>query len=297
MAQQEIRLGIVPYLNVLPLLEGLDLSIPRENWHYGVPRELAALLGERRVDFATMPIFEVLRAGGNYKLLGKCSISCDGPVRSVRLFSHKPLKEARHVLLDRSSLTSAHLAMILCREYLQISPRFTTSELPIGFDFDLASTNYDAVLVIGDVALGWMDSFPHELDLGAAWKELTGLPFVFAGWACWKDQPIPRGLQELFVGARKLGERQVYEIAKRHAHQPHQTPPPHIQTSGNLKTAQRELRDLVEYLSLALRYNLRDTQRQGIELYRRKLIEHKLLPENTPPIQIESPIEDERKLH
>lgn len=277
MSDSSLRLGIVPYLNVLPLLEGLGTSIAEENWIRATPRQLAALLQNHEIDFATLPIFEALRSAGDYKLLGKCSISCFGPVRSVRIFSHKPLTTMKRLLLDVSSLTSVHLAMILAREYLQVDAEFTLSEAPIQQDFDLKTTLYDAVLVIGDVALDWQGSFPYELDLGEAWKELTGLPFVFAGWVCWRETPVSLALHELFVNARKLGERQVYEIAKRHA-----------------GTHQRELRDLVDYLSLSLRYNLRLEQREGIDLYRRKLIAHGLLPENTPPLMIESPIEAAR---
>lgn len=277
MSFSDLRLGIVPYINVLPLLEGLEETIPSENWIRATPRELALLLEHREIDFATLPIFEVLRSAGAYKLLGKCSISCFGPVLSVRMFSHKPLTTLKRLHLDVSSLTSAHLAMILCKEYLKVNAEFSFSNEPIRHDFELKNTPYDAVMVIGDVALDWQGSFPYELDLGEAWKELTGLPFVFAGWACWAETPVPLALHEHFVAARKLGERQVYEIAKRHT-----------------GTHQRELRDLVDYLSLALRYNLRPEQREGIDLYRRKLIEHGLLPENTPPLAIESPVEAAR---
>src|SRR5439155_1276299 len=35
-------------------------------------------------------------------------------------------------------------------------------------------------LVIGDAGFGAAARFAHTLDLGAAWRELTGLPFVYA---------------------------------------------------------------------------------------------------------------------
>ena len=37
-------------------------------------------------------------------------------------------------------------------------------------------------LLIGDAALEVEGRFAYELDLGQAWKEMTGLPFVFAVW-------------------------------------------------------------------------------------------------------------------
>jgi len=268
----KLRLGIVPYLNVLPLLEGLDQDVPRLNWARATPRQLVDLLENQKVDFATLPIFEVIHSN-NYKLLGKCSISCDGPVRSVRLFSKKPFPEVKKVLLDVSSLTSVHLCQILCKEYLLIDPEFETSEEPIKLDFNLADSDYDAVLVIGDVAFEWEGTFEYELDLGAAWKDHTGLPFVFAGWVCHKSQSITNELQDIFVRARKEGERNVYDIAKN--------------TVGLHK---RELHDLIEYLSVNIKFSLREDQIRGIDLYRKKLIEHGFVPEDTQPIQIDSPL-------
>jgi chorismate dehydratase len=48
-----------------------------------------------------------------------------------------------------------------------------------------AAQEKDFVLLIGDPALDFLLApHAHEIfDLGAAWQELTGLPFVFAAWA------------------------------------------------------------------------------------------------------------------
>jgi chorismate dehydratase len=45
----------------------------------------------------------------------------------------------------------------------------------------------EAVLLIGDKVVTDAppaERYPHQMDLGAAWKELTGLPFVYAVWMC-----------------------------------------------------------------------------------------------------------------
>jgi chorismate dehydratase len=49
----------------------------------------------------------------------------------------------------------------------------------------LARFPHEAVLVIGDAALLLASSgqYPVEVDLGGAWHDWTGLPFVFAVWA------------------------------------------------------------------------------------------------------------------
>src|SRR5262249_57698254 len=54
----------------------------------------------------------------------------------------------------------------------------------------------DSKLLIGDAALrsAFEDPTPHH-DLGRLWTERTGLPMVFAVWAC--ADPPPEGVEEL----------------------------------------------------------------------------------------------------
>ena len=45
---------------------------------------------------------------------------------------------------------------------------------------------YQSVLLIGDKVVTDAppeERYPYQMDLGAAWKELTGLPFVYAVWS------------------------------------------------------------------------------------------------------------------
>jgi chorismate dehydratase len=50
-------------------------------------------------------------------------------------------------------------------------------------------------LLIGDkVVCEEPAGFEHQLDLGAAWKEMTGLPFVFAVWVAQRSVPVERSL-------------------------------------------------------------------------------------------------------
>ncbi len=274
-AIRSIRLGIVSYTNVLPLVEGLEASFRTPV--SATPRELAEKLAHGEIDIATLPVFELLRSG--YVLLPHCAIACDGAVRSVRLFSQTPLNAIRSVLLDRSSLTSSHLLRILCSELLHISPGYTVSREPLGRNFDIGATRHDAVMVIGDTALAWESRFQYSLDLGEAWKQLTGLPFVFAGWVAGSDVAVSHDIVDRLVECRQAGERNVYNIAVREA--------------GRYD---REVRDLVDYLSQSIRYRLGDRELQAIELYRLKLVEHGLLPAETPSVRLWNPKpEKERK--
>ena len=74
-----------------------------------------------------------------------------------------------------------------------------------------------AVLLIGDkVVRDAPRGFGFEVDLGAAWKHLTDLPFVFAAWfgAKDRDHADTAGLLE---SARDAGTADVARIAARAA--------------------------------------------------------------------------------
>jgi chorismate dehydratase len=266
-----IRLGIVPYINVLPLLEGLDEHFDPAGWVRGTPRQLAGLLAQGRLDVAMLPIFEALRAPG-YRIVPECAIACDGLVRSVALFSTVPLPEIRRVLLDRASLTSVHLFQILAADLLGIAPEQQTSETPLTPDTDWAAAGFDAAVAIGDTALEWEGRCPYGLDLGAGWKDLTGLPFVFAGWVARPGVELTAADLAAFANARSLGEQRVYDIARRLA-----------------GADEARVLSLVDYLSRAIHYRLGDAHLAAIDAFRQRLIAHSLLPASTPRLDVVTP--------
>jgi chorismate dehydratase len=237
-----IRLGVVPYLNVLPLVEGLGEAIPEENWIRATPRELAGLMAARELDISILPIFEAIRTPG-YRILPGC------------------------VILDRSSLSSVHLAQILLPRRISGAVKYVLSDHPITTADRIESLDVDAAVVIGDTALEWDGTFAHEMDLGEEWKAQTGLPFVFAGWVARPDLPLSRPVLETFIEARSRGERDVYEIAKR--------------TAGDDSS---RLMNLVDYLSRAVRYRLGPREREGIERYAQELKALKLIG-NRPSLE------------
>ena len=82
------------------------------------------------------------------------------------------------VFCDTASLTSVQLLRVLLAER-GLKPEFK----PLA-SYDSASLP-DYALLIGDPALDFLRA-PHEheiFDLGAAWYEMTRLPFVYAVWA------------------------------------------------------------------------------------------------------------------
>ncbi|MCC5875682.1 MAG: menaquinone biosynthesis protein [Candidatus Sumerlaeia bacterium] len=267
-----LTLGIVPYLNVLPLLEGLEEDYPTSNWVRATPRELAGLLSAGEVQVALISTYEGLGHADEYTMIPGAGIGCDGPVRSVALCSRVPLQKIRRVQLDRASLSSIHLFRILAAELLNISPECDLSPAPLGSadteDFD---PEYDACVVIGDTALRWEHQYRYRLDLGEGWKQLTGLPFVFAGWWARRDTSISREEAEAFSRARALGQRAVSDIVSR-------LDPEVIMDHGGRDS-------LLDYLGNSIRFEVGDRERESINLYREKLLRHGLLATDSAPLE------------
>ena len=180
------RFGAVPYLNARPLVDGLEpLTLE-------TPAELANAFEAGRVEVALLPVAagEALEA----PRIGDLGIAANGRVDSVLLFLRKLPEEVRTVCLDPDSRTSNVLAVLLLRSY--------------GLDPEVVDdpSEADAELVIGDRALMRNRESPDDvLDLGAAWKQRTGLPFVFAAW--YGDESAARELRAAYKrGSGRLAE-------------------------------------------------------------------------------------------
>ena len=207
-----MRYGRIPYINCYPVYGAVDRGLvrmpPFAEQVTGTASQLNELLADGSLDVSVVSAVEYARNAAAYHLLPDLSISCDGPVHSVALFAKRPVAEldGRVVLRTSSSKTSIHLLELLCRHHWRVHPRFVTVPAEPG-DLDaLAALDHEAVLVIGDAALllRQRDVYPHFVDLGAAWKEWTGLPFVFAVWAARREAPQARVRE---VHARLLESR------------------------------------------------------------------------------------------
>ncbi len=166
------KVGSVPYLNAVPLTRGLEQQVI-----FATPSELAERLRRDELDAALVSVTEPL-FHDRYDILDGIAIASLGEVKSVLLAHRGPLDAAREVFCDPASLTSVNLVRVLLAER-GVKPQFKL--LP---SYDFAALP-DYTLLIGDVALDFARApHPHEIwDLGAAWDELTRLPFVYAVWA------------------------------------------------------------------------------------------------------------------
>lgn len=164
------RVGSVPYLNAVPLTHGFEKEIV-----FAPPSQLALQLARGELDAALLSVTEIL-FNDRYDVLDGVAIASRGEVKSVLLGHCRPIREAQEVYCDTASLTSVQLLKVLLAEQ-GLHPEFRQlqSYKPPFPDF---------VLLIGDPALDFLLSSPaHQIwDLGAAWHELTNLPFVYAVW-------------------------------------------------------------------------------------------------------------------
>ncbi len=172
------RIAAVSYVNTLPFLYGLQQPMLREMVDVVLahPARCAELLQNGEVDIALCPV-GALPELERYHVITDYCIGCDGPVRTVSIYSHKPLSELTHVVLFPESRTSNLLAQILNKEYWHLSIEFLPG-LPVSPLLPVSP----GFLCIGDICFQKEKEFAYRTDLGQSWKYLTGLPFAFACW-------------------------------------------------------------------------------------------------------------------
>lgn len=176
MVSRPLRLGVVPYLNVAPMIYGL-VGDPAVELVRDVPSRLLARLRAGEIDAGTIPVVDYAEAEG-FEIVPAIAIASRGAVRSVRLVHEGPLERVRSVAIDASSHTSVALLRVLLREILGRDPEYLVRPPDVAAMLRQA----DAALLIGDPALFATGDRPY-LDLGAEWTSRTGRPFVYAFWA------------------------------------------------------------------------------------------------------------------
>lgn len=199
------RVGSVKYLNAVPLTRGLEDQVV-----FATPAKLAEMLRAGELDAALVSVTEAL-FHDLYDVLDEVAVASLGEVFSVFLAHRIPLEEIRQVHCDPASLTSVNLLKVLLAER-GLRPEF----VPLT-DYAEAP-RHDAVLLIGDPAIDFLRAAhePHQIwDLGAAWSELTKLPFVYAVWALRRSVET-KALRQALREARKFGlETLDYIISSR----------------------------------------------------------------------------------
>jgi chorismate dehydratase len=211
-----LRVGVARYLLNRPLTRGLYRN-PTAGvaLHEEVPSRLGQMLLAGELDVALAPMALLLASGAPVRVLPGVGVGCDGAVMSARLLHRVPLNEIRSVCLDDSSRSGALLGKLLLEGRLGLRPTYTVQ---VGEPRELLRTA-DAAVVIGDPALRTIGGEAPSVDLGALWKETTGLGYVFAMWAFREGLPEPAiaELTEVLTESLATGERELGDIVEEEA--------------------------------------------------------------------------------
>ena len=254
------RVGSVRFLNARPLVDGLA-DRPGLEIHEDVPSRLLDELLADRVDVALCPVIDFQTAAQPLRLVPVGGIGSDGPTLTVRLYSQVPPEQIQYVQIDPDSHTSIVLLQIILADRYDRRPRLIEPGAAPG------SPPPQAMLLIGDKVITRAPdaaTYPHQLDLGLAWKQMTGLPFVFAIWMARADTdlgPLPQELDE----QRRRNVDRLDQIAAR------------------LGPAEGWPVDLARrYLGEMLRYETGSRQLQAIERFWQRAYELHLIPHQRP---------------
>lgn len=209
-----MRVGRIPYVNCYPVYGAIDRGVVPLGGTLvtGVPSALNRRMADGTLDISVVSAVEYARDARRYLLLPDLAISCDGPVRSVMLFSRRPAPEldGRRVIVSRSSMTSVALVELLFENVWRARPEFVPGDAEMSDIAGFDQESHDARLVIGDAALvlrgeatprvadesgpPGLPTYPFAYDLGETWKAWTGLPFVFAVWVAQRTAPVAEAL-------------------------------------------------------------------------------------------------------
>ena len=235
------------YLNTKPLLYGIENSpvIHEISLISEYPARIADMLLQDKIDIGLVPVSIIPRMK-EYHINTSYCIGSDGPVASVCLFSEVPISEVKKVFLDYQSRTSVALVEILFERHWKQNPVFEQA----GPDFLDQIQGDTAAVVIGDRALKQRSLSAHIYDLGEAWKEMTGLPFVFAAWI--SNKKLDPGWIQRFDEANAFGIQHLQQVIE-------QIPESYF--------------DFRKYYTRYLSYDLDEEKKKGLSLFLKMLSE------------------------
>jgi chorismate dehydratase len=236
------KLGCVPFLNAKPLIawfsESNTAEVVFEN-----PSLLGPMVDRGEVDAAIASSFFAVQ-DTSLKIAAGVSISSIGPVKSVRLFSRVPFNKIESLALDSASMTSNHLARIILCESYSVLPNCESRRA----DLEKMLNEFEAAVLIGDAGMTADGNGLHVLDLGEAWAQLTGEPFV---WAFWVGRDgLTEDLASQMKRAKDFGQRELQSISQSAATELGLSP-----------------QATLDYLTNAIDFNLTESHMRGYNLF------------------------------
>ena len=237
------RIGAVSYLNTRPLLLGIEQEsfLNSIDLVKSYPANIAQDLLSGQIDIGLVPV-AILPQLSNPHIVSNYVIGANGAVASVALFSEVPIDEIKSIYLDYQSRTSVQLLKILLSHFWKIEVEFISATE--GYIAQISGTT--AGVIIGDRALENLSKYPYVYDLSLAWKQHTGVPFVFAAWVA--NQPIPAAFMAAFDTANGYGLAHLDEVIA-------------------LIPAQEQVYDLHKYYTENISYVYDEEMKQGLAAF------------------------------
>jgi chorismate dehydratase len=256
-SDQQLTIAAVRYLNARPLIYGLDQASDLR-LIVDVPSKLIDSLRSGEADVALLPVIDYQKLEG-LRIIPAGGIGSDGETLTVRIFSKRKISDITVLACDPDSHTSVALARVLLAERFGVTPEFV----------GLENKSADAQLLIGDkVVCQEHHGFDYQLDLGEAWKNLTGLPFVFAAWTARPNLDAPQ-LAHRLETAKRNGLAHVEQIIQMYA----------LPSGWRADVARR-------YLTEHLKFDVNARELRAIEQFHGLCAKHNLLSQPVQPVRL-----------
>ncbi|MGA1517830.1 MAG: menaquinone biosynthetic enzyme MqnA/MqnD family protein [Phycisphaerales bacterium] len=266
------RIGVVSYLNTLPLIAGLE-ALESIELEHAVPSGLIDRLLDGGVDLALVSAADYQKSPEPLRIVPAGMLGCRGRTMTVRLYSRVAIPRISVVHGDTDSHTSVILLQVLLRERHGLAVEMVDFDARSIDLRDPASPRPESLLLIGDkviVAAPDHREYPYQLDLGEAWLESTGKPFVFATWMCRRDldeaaESRVRTAAAVLDHQRRHNRTRLSNIVHRHA------------IARGWPKFDADL-----YLSGMLRYEFGDAEAEGLRTFFAMAHRHGLLAQARP---------------
>jgi len=242
---EKIKISIVNYTNTLPFKWAIKNSDLFNNidLQEDIPSICAQKLKFKQVDLALIPV-AVLPELDNYFIETDFCIGADGKVDSVKLYSRVPFEKIKTVTLDYQSRTSIVLTKVLMKFFWQKDIDYRDAKP--GFENEIEADN--AAVVIGDRTFSLNGKYSYEYDLAEAWKQMTGLPFVFAAWI--STEKLPEDFVSDFNSVLKFGVDHIIDAV-----------------DADYETKILSKHDTINYLTRRIDYQFDTTKKEALKLF------------------------------
>lgn len=175
-----IKVGRTPYLSSEPMYFDMDkrgievVEMP--------PNELTAAISDGRLQGGLMPLVDTFLLDDSVRTVSGFCVATVAQAVSVKLHSKTPVEELSgcSIAIPQEAPTAVKLLQVLLSVKHGVKPgAYVTQDDP-----------HEARLLVGNLGLRHrrgLREFPNTYDLGAEWRQWTGLPFVFARWVLRND--------------------------------------------------------------------------------------------------------------